>query len=809
MQEVRDITPNPKILRALGEIPFDPWQCIAELVDNSIDALSAYSTDEGTPAEKDIVVSWSNGNNVLLKDRTLEIKDNGPGMNLDTLQDSVRAGYSSNDPFSSLGLFGMGFNIATARLGERTVLLSTTVEAEEWVGIEIDFANLTAARTFSAPVVKRPKTRSNEHGTQIIVSKLKPGIAADLDNYNKQNQMRRVLSDIYTPILQEDSNLSIRVQSKQLTPTPLCLWDESRFIYLPKAQERVQAVIQIDRVLGEALFDVQRNRYLTPDEEVEFLNLRKEGGELPTYIVSRTKRVWGQLGIQRFADPNDFGIDFVRNGRKILRKDKSLFSFANQDGVPELEYPLELGTTLGGRIVGEIHIDHVPPTYQKNDFIRTDPTWYEVVEVLRGTGPIRQKTRKALNLSPYNNSPIDQLIRAYGRSETGTRHIFAPNEAAKQWAMKFRKGDEEFKDDTRWWEAAQDEDRRKAGQDTDTAPAANAGSASSDSIDTYLSDITISSSSNDDEFDSSVTDINPSASLTQSASIQSAPTLQPVVTLEALKQRSREIKVENREYRMPGRPSTITSTVWELTSGIIGDASPGEPSAAFNEGYHTHFFYNPRHPFLRDYPTTYKDLLLLYLAERFKVRDNISNSIASIYCSLMMFNLPELRVDQANVQEYATIFFSRLREKVPELLTMREQEAIDCVHESGGEVEDIVTHLVYNGDLLQKFQNRLPGSIPALSYAPARTLVRLVERFPEHFFDGHFFRMPYLAIKLRDANATERLRSETKDRLLSFIKDAAWVISETPAQNSRQKEELARCAHSLSFLQQETVDELS
>ena len=38
MQNV-DITPTPRILRILGEIPFQPWQCIAELVDNSIDAF--------------------------------------------------------------------------------------------------------------------------------------------------------------------------------------------------------------------------------------------------------------------------------------------------------------------------------------------------------------------------------------------------------------------------------------------------------------------------------------------------------------------------------------------------------------------------------------------------------------------------------------------------------------------------------------------------------------------------------------------------------------------------------------------------
>lgn len=35
-----DITPTPKILRTLGDIPFAAWQCLAELTDNSLDAFA-------------------------------------------------------------------------------------------------------------------------------------------------------------------------------------------------------------------------------------------------------------------------------------------------------------------------------------------------------------------------------------------------------------------------------------------------------------------------------------------------------------------------------------------------------------------------------------------------------------------------------------------------------------------------------------------------------------------------------------------------------------------------------------------------
>ena len=39
MSQTVDITPSPRVLRMLGQIDFKPWQCLAELIDNSIDAF--------------------------------------------------------------------------------------------------------------------------------------------------------------------------------------------------------------------------------------------------------------------------------------------------------------------------------------------------------------------------------------------------------------------------------------------------------------------------------------------------------------------------------------------------------------------------------------------------------------------------------------------------------------------------------------------------------------------------------------------------------------------------------------------------
>lgn len=120
-----DITPTPRILRTLGDIPFAPWQCLAELMDNSLDAFSDAENRGISISTPQIDIYWSS-EAVSPADREIVIEDNGVGMPLDVLQNAAKAGYSSNDPIHNLGLFGMGFNISTARLGDETIFLSAT-----------------------------------------------------------------------------------------------------------------------------------------------------------------------------------------------------------------------------------------------------------------------------------------------------------------------------------------------------------------------------------------------------------------------------------------------------------------------------------------------------------------------------------------------------------------------------------------------------------------------------------------------------------------------------------------------------------
>lgn len=787
-----DITPSPRILRTLGEIPFQPWQCLAELIDNSLDGFSRSAQVENLNGKR-IIASWSS-DDVSDSNKAVELSDTGPGMALDLLQNCVKAGYSSNDPLHNLGLFGMGFNIATARLGEKTVVWSATKEASQWVGIEIDFVKLASSKSFEAPVLHRPKSHPNECGTKVIVSKLKPNVIAFFRNGNQVTQMRKILADVYSPILMTN-DVEIRVQSHVLSPRRHCIWSSGR--YVSRQGETTPAIIEIDKVLGTSLFNISKQRYLSVDEEAEARAARDEAGQYPEEIVERERRVRGWLGIQRYFDTDDFGIDFIRNGRKILLRSKNLFSYHNPLTETDfIEYPVELGTTVGGRIVGEIHVDHIPPTYQKNDFDRADKSWVEMIEVIRGVGPMLPLKRKTFGFSDNNTSPLSRLVNSYRRTEDGTRNLSAPKDAAKSWAESFRKGEAEYQSDEKWWAGALEADRLTADKGSSKAPPVDPGQQSSDDMGLFGP---TSSSPNNTQLPSKLstgkTSVNP----------QQAKSEEQIIS--ELKEKSSLLAQHSKEYGFEGCFSPIKVNVWELKGGNISEESSHPPVRFYSNANECDFIFNPKHSFFQSFRMAFKDFLFVLLAEKFRVRDNRSD-IEAIFSRLVQKHYQEARIDQEKIVETALVFFERLKAGAVLTLTLREQEALDLVHQSSGEVEEIAKQLMQHPELFSRFQARDPGTLEVIQYFPPSTLIRLVDTFPEEFFDSKVFKTPYKTISLQDTNATQRLRADFKDRILSYMKDAARIVASPKLSSSpdEKKEELSRCAHSINLLMRSLVD---
>ena len=775
-----DITPAPRILRILGEIPFQPWQCIAELIDNSIDAFLEADAQDVSTEKREITVSWSR-DSVAPAKRTLEVQDNAAGMTLSQIQNAVRAGYSSNDPVSKLGLFGMGFNIATARLGDITEIYSARKEDSEWVGLRIDFDALTRAGMFKAPVLHLEKSHPEEHGTLIRVSSLKSGIRDTLSN--KENEIRKILQNVYSPLLNQ-KNISVTIRSKRLSPLKPCVWGKNRFVmYNGKP---VPAVIEINQTFGSSFFDTEKNRYLTEDEADAINSSLGEGIELPGHIISREKRVTGWIGIQRYANPSDFGIDLIRNGRKIRMSDKTFFSYDDPwTNTPVLQYPVDLGTTVGGRIVGELNVDFLPPTYQKNDFDRTDHSWRQLTDYICGSGPYLPKARKAAGFTDPVEAPIPLLANAYRRCDPGTKCLYVPPTITKQLLAEFRKGNPAYQSDDLWFKAAQEADQKKI----DPTPPVNPGPEPTDDPIPYLPD-------------------NPSPTPPQPQPINPTPIPFPVQPAPAIPLKEDLLGRSQLEITLCGEYSfgtisPLTVRAYKLSTGEI--TIKGVSKACFfdSAGIDCTFVYNPRHVAFTQYPITPKGLLLQYLAEKIKARDAMLHTdIVDVYVQLTQNMMSESRIDKTALQEKANLFFKNLRDKLEDALSGQKLEELECISEASGEVEETIMALFPNTDIIVAFQKKAIEGYPAIEAVPYKTLVRLVDRFPSYVFDGKVLNTPYESICLPTTVATERMRDEAKDRMLSFLKDALRMINATTAMN---KNELSRAAISIEFLEEALV----
>lgn len=782
-----DITPTPRILRVLGEIPFLPWQCLAELIDNSIDAFLSDEVSGGEERERRINVAWS-ADSLAANDRTVEISDNACGMSLEQIQNAVRAGYSSNDPINNLGLFGMGFNIATARLGELTTILSTKKGDSEWVGLKIDFEKMNAAKSFSAPVIRQKKDNPEESGTKIIISRLRTGIRTDLSM--RENDIRRQLESIYTPLL-NSSDIQIFIKGKQLFARNHCVWSPQRYVMYNDQQ--VSAYIEIDRDLGHSLFDLDRNAYLTPDAAEQYYIAMQRGEVLPDNIVERSKRLKGWLGIQRYADPNDFGIDFIRNGRKILILDKSLFQYENPyTGQKDLQYPLELGTSVGGRIVGELHVDYLLPTYQKNDFDKTDASWFQTVEAICGTGPFLPKMRKGMGFTEPNNSPLGILVNAYRRIDTGTKCLFAPNDLAKKYAVQYRQNKRDYINDDLWWKAAQEEDQRRSIGGGKRTTAVNTGDLPTDNIEDYLGINGVGATQ------TTPTQLPVKTPTSEGVQVIATPPIDDTSKLDELIQRSNHVVQLTGKYATSGT-LPLNVRAYELKQGSI--LNKGARKACFfsSDGTDCNFVYDPMHPLLVQYPVTPKMLLLQYLAEKLKARDNWTD-IVSVYGDLVTSSMSEAKIDRQSLQDRASSVFAIIREKLYKALTGHEEAVLRCIHESSGEVEETVSHLLPVAHLIVPFQKCEKAGFDAIDYVPEKTLIRLFDKFPELIFDGQVVNAPYSQISLFDENATIRSRNESKERVIAFLKDALRITNNSPIGQKDLKNELARASLSIEFL---------
>ena len=458
MSTTLNISPDPNILIVLASTPLKPIDALCELIDNALDSFVA-ARRAGLHIESRWVritipkpLQIENGEGVV------RVVDNGIGLDKDGLEGALKAGFSNKNKYDQLGLFGVGFNIATAKLGQKTVVTTAKADAtgklpEFALRAGIDLQELKKRNSFEIPLANVPHP---ERGTVVEVSGWWPAgtqndrFAIELAKISRA-KLIELLGRRYATVLNNtELRVNMTVNDESVIPFEHCVWSENRSISR-RGVGAIPAKITFDEVLRTARRCEKDGNFMVEGELV----CSACGGNKTKQIEERVR---GWIGVQRFDDNSNFGIDIIRNGRAIRVADKAaFFAYTNDVGVIENEYPID---QLTGRIVGEVHLDHVPVDYTKQDFERPSREWIEAMDFIRG-GALQAKNRPD---DQRNNSPVGRIFDGYrytkkmGKehmymgtwTESGPDRISRDVEAA--YYQKFKAKEPGYHDDGKWWE---------------------------------------------------------------------------------------------------------------------------------------------------------------------------------------------------------------------------------------------------------------------------------------------------------------------------------------------------------------------
>jgi Histidine kinase-, DNA gyrase B-, and HSP90-like ATPase len=771
------IPPSPRILKLIAEIEFRPWQCLAELIDNSFDeflAMRRAGLSRSGPLDVSVTLP---SQREPLDQASIVVSDNGRGMTLEHATDAVRAGYTSRDPIANLGLFGMGFNVATARLGGVTRFMTTREGDPEWIGVQIDVDNM--AEGFKAPLVRAPKTSPDDHGTRVEIGRLRR-IAEPLTRPVNQTNLRKQFGGIYSYLLDAEE-FRLTVNGIAVQPWRHCVWSKERSVVT--GGEQIPAVIEIDEDLGERAVCKACGLWQYP------FNTECEQCASPD-LETRQRRVHGWVGISRELDRKEFGLDFLRNGRKILRFDKEIFRWDDPDeptGTGEIEYPIELPANAG-RIVGEIHLDHVRVAYTKNSFDTADAAWWAAIKILRGEGPLLPRKARALNYG-RNDSPLARLHRGYRRNDPGKAYLI-PGIGTKQrarrdtteWVKRFHDGDSEYQDDTKWWEAIEEHEAALAAKQAGEVAKSDADREDEDPTSEFRDHGDNQGGSQSSQ--EAAADHGTDEQLTDEQRVErlllaSVPLPQLNGEFVATGVGTRAMKL--RAYASRGHPLFVDGRrvpVW--TTGQKGGGF-----VAFVDLDHPHF---------RVFDDEPEDVLVMEIAQSLITRAprGTTTPIGAVYTELKEKHLSANAIDPGRLIPEAGSLMHDIQERMVACVQDNpERPWLALVEAERHATQERITEMLKTADI-----ESVVFSGEYMRYLPPSVVPRLVEEWPEAFLDGRLFSAPFDELK------TPGAKRGMVATISGYLSDIAWLAGNPVA---APRDRMIRARLSLKLLPEELL----
>ncbi|MEU7620581.1 ATP-binding protein [Micromonospora rifamycinica] len=742
-----NLTPSPRILEMIAEVDLQLHQCLGELIDNSLDELIEASTrDQSLEPRIDITLPTAGSAG---KSSVITVGDNGRGMSPERLQLALSAGTSGKQRFGSLGLFGMGFNIATARLGAVTEVRTGCQGDDQWVIATIDLRAMQRESTYQVPLRYEDKSRE-EHGTLVTVTKLREDMVTRLKSTRAIKETMSLLGRVYTYMLRDPqaghsgaelmggANQRLYVNGRPVAPHLPCVWDPSRSV--PYKGSDVHAGIRIKIPLTNAYACMNCGRWYSVAHE-ECVDCESAD------IEERERRIWGWLGIQRYADKSDFGLTFLRHGRAITYQDKSLFNWETPDGDFELEYPVELGM---GRIVGEIHLDHAPVNVRKNNFDTSSPEWRFMVEKIRGPEPLRPQIAMRL-VGRENASPLSRFFNAYRENKPGLRYLVPGNgttsihETAKGWASKFRANDPEYLTDEKWYAAIETHERIKNG------PAPGPPPATADDDD-WLDDEGLGHLGGErNEPADEPEPITPETEEERFARWRSAATLLPDT--------DRKVRIGNAQ---PVLRVYVTSGVELSMDG------QRQPSAIRIVAGEIEIYVDAEATLIRQYGWSPLNLALVCCAPRLKNVYSVDGSFDNLVTSILE-QFPDRRVDAAAVRARGEALLENMRERLAYLAPKSPHAYWSALSaESRRAAEAIAVSIAPDVDWSGAIEN---GEFAR--YLNAEGVYDLVTNSPALVLDAALFRTTY-------APLSEDTQADQISRIAALLADLRRMVAGSP-----------------------------
>lgn len=764
------ITPSARVLRMLGEIEFDEWQCIAELIDNAFDDFTEIHRS-GVP--------WAGGFRVSVQlpdslDGELVITDTGRGMSYERLERAVSAGWSGNDMHDKLGLFGMGFNVSTARLGKCARVLTTRQGDPEWIGVEIDLDRI--GDDFEAEDITEPKADPNEHGTRIVISRLHATRAQWLRKNSAA--LRNTLGEVYSWLF-ENRPFELWIGGYQVKPVRHCRWGDDRSV-LYNNKERIPAYIEIDQRLEDGLACGDCGQWQLGDRGV----CEDCGSER---LSVRERRVHGWLGIQRYMHKKDYGIDFLRNGRKILRWDKQLFTWRNPDGAvgnEEPEYPVDLAHQ-GGRIIGEIHLDHVPVTYQKDAFEYGDRSWRSAVEILRGTAPLLPQRAAALEYGE-NTSPLAMLFKGFRRNDAGERYL-VPGDGRKpihddtrRWGLEFHKGNPAYQTDERWWQAVQDHEAAKRRGKSDRAAESTPGKPDELAV---MEALGLGDAGTGPSVGVPIGQTTPGPGETPHAdSEQRRETRQERIT--RYMENSTTYPALSRSFGHP-RIGFLEVDTRRLTTHPLVDENLNQTPVLLDQrsGNAVVAFLDLDHPVFQKFGADPADMLIAEIAVLLKVQAETAWSHSELIAAIRAESLPATALDAQTISAEAQELLAEIRNRMAAELDRSGEPERAFQYLSPDELTATEHAMIANGKVTRTAELGASGDF--LLHVPPLFLVRLLESWPSAFMDNHVFQGVYEGVS--SASAQRLSLARTVGYLSDVATQASYAGASLPSQLLRTR----------------------